>query len=154
MLHVPPPLIALVAGLAQRALTGATPAPKAGRMAVSGILSLLSMSMAGTAAEQFRRRGTTVEPFHPERASALVTTGANSISRNPMYVGMAGVLVEHAVWRASWIALIPVAGFVVLIDRGQIDAEEDALAEKFGSDYAAYRASTPRWLGRRSFARA
>ncbi len=154
MLHVPPPLIALVAGLAQRALTGATPAPKVGRMAVSGILSLLSMSMAGTAAEQFRRRGTTVEPFHPERASALVTTGANSVSRNPMYVGMAGVLVAHAVWRASWIALIPVAGFVVLIDRGQIGDEETALAEKFGSDYAAYRSSTPRWLGWRSFARA
>jgi protein-S-isoprenylcysteine O-methyltransferase Ste14 len=154
MLHVPPPLIALGAGLAQRALTGATPPPRAARMAVSGILSLLSMSMAGAAADQFRRRGTTVEPFRPERASALVTTGANSISRNPMYVGMAGVLVAQAVWRASWIALIPVAAFVVLIDRGQIDAEEAALAEKFGSDYAAYRASTPRWLGRRSFASA
>ena len=122
-------------------------------MVVTGVLTLASMSMAGAAAGQFRRRGTTVEPFHPERASALVTTGANAISRNPMYVGMAGVLVAHAVWRASWIALVPVAGFVVLIDRWQIEAEEAALAEKFGSEYDAYRASTPRWLGKKSSTR-
>ncbi|HET6653218.1 MAG TPA: isoprenylcysteine carboxylmethyltransferase family protein [Nocardioides sp.] len=140
--------------MAQRALTGRTQAPKAGRTAVSGCLALASMSMAGASAAQFRRRGTTVEPFHPERASALVITGVNSVSRNPMYVGMAGVLVAHALWRTSWVALIPVAGFVVLIDRAQIAAEETALGQRFGSEYEAYCASTPRWLDRRSLARA
>jgi protein-S-isoprenylcysteine O-methyltransferase Ste14 len=33
----------------------------------------------------------------------------------------------------------------------QIAAEERALAEKFGADYAAYRSSVPRWLDLRSF---
>src|SRR3954451_19984402 len=134
-MRVPPPLVALAAALAQRALTGATPAPNVGRAAVTVTVSLASMSMAGAAASRFRRQGTTVEPFHPDHASVLVTTGANSISRNPMYVGMAGLLVANAIWRRSWAALAPLAGFVVLIDRLQIEAEESALLEKFGAGY-------------------
>ena len=112
-------------------------------------VSLSSALIAGAAAIRFRRFGTTVEPLHPDRASVLVTTGANSISRNPMYVGMAGLLVANGIRRGSWTALVPVAGFVVIIDRLQIEAEESALLEKFGAEYEAYRAASPRWLGRR-----
>jgi len=117
---------------------------------VTATVSLASMSMAGAAASRFRRSGTTLEPFHPDHASVLVTTGANSISRNPMYVGLAGLLVANAIWRGSWAALAPVAGFVVLIDRLQIKAEESALLQEFGAEYEAYRAISPRWLDRRS----
>lgn len=148
-MRVPPPLVALAAALAQRALTGPAPRSTAGR-AVATTVSLASMSLAGAAAAQFRRSGTTVEPLHPEQASVLVTTGANSISRNPMYVGMAGLLVANAVRRGSWAALAPVAAFVLIIDRLQIEAEESALLEKFGAAYEAYRAASPRWLDRRS----
>jgi protein-S-isoprenylcysteine O-methyltransferase Ste14 len=88
-----------------------------------------------------------VDPFHPERTSTLVTTGPNSITRNPMYVGMAGLLVAHAVLRGKPVALLPVGGFVTIIDRWQIGAEEPALATHFGQEYDAYRARTPRWLG-------
>ena len=70
-----------------------------------------------------------------------------------MYVGMAGLLVAHAVWRGSWAALLPVAGFVAVIDRLQVGAEEPALVESFGDEYESYRASVPRWVGRRSLAR-
>jgi protein-S-isoprenylcysteine O-methyltransferase Ste14 len=153
MPRVPPPLIALAAGIAQRALTRGAPAPERARKTAAAALALTSLSMAGAAARHFRRRGTTVEPFHPEQASALVVTGPNSLSRNPMYVGMAGVLIAHALWRSSWVALVPAAGFVVVMDRGQIAAEEAALAEKFGREYEVYRASTPRWLGPKSLRR-
>ena len=149
-MRVPPPLVALAAALAQRVLTGPAPAPPAGRAAATTTLSLASMLMAAAAASRFRRSGTTIEPFHPDQTSVLVTTGANSISRNPMYVGMAGLLVANAIWRGSWAALAPVAGFVVIIDRLQIEAEESALLEKFGAEYEAYRAASPRWLDRRS----
>jgi protein-S-isoprenylcysteine O-methyltransferase Ste14 len=64
-----------------------------------------------------------------------------------MYVGMAGLLVAHALWRGAWVAWVPIVGFVTLIDRLQIAAEESALAATFGSDYEAYCSSTPRWLG-------
>lgn len=111
---------------------------------------MASISLAGAAASRFRRSGTTVDPLHPESASVLVTSGANALTRNPMYVGMAGLLVSHAIWRRSWVALAPVAVFVALIDRLQIQAEESALTDTFGAEFDAYRAATPRWLDRRS----
>ena len=150
MMHVPPPVVALAAGLVQRALTGATVKPDAGRAALATVVGLASLSLAGASAGLFRRSATTVDPLHPDRASVLVTTGPNAITRNPMYVGMAGVLVAHAVWRGSWAALLPVAGFVAVVDRLQVAAEEPALLGRFGAEYESYRASTPRWVGVRS----
>ena len=148
--RIPPPLAALGAAVAQRALSGASPPPSSRRAAVAATLSLASVAMAGMAASRFRRSGTTLEPFHPDQASVLVTSGANTISRNPMYVGLAGLLVAHAVRRSSWAALLPLAGFVTFIDRVQIQAEETALLKKFGAEYDAYRATSPRWIDQRS----
>ena len=154
MPRVPPPVVALTAGMAQRSLTGARTPRGPVRTAAATSLAVAAISLAGSAANSFRRRGTTVEPFRPDEATVLVRTGANSVTRNPMYVGMAGVLAAHAIWRGSWTALVPVAGFVLFIDRLQISAEEAALQRKFGADYARYRASVPRWLDRRSVIRA
>jgi protein-S-isoprenylcysteine O-methyltransferase Ste14 len=79
-----------------------------------------------------------------------VTTGVNSMTRNPMYVGMAGLLVANAMRLGSWTALFPAAVFTVVIDRVQIAAEEPALLANFGAEYEAYRTSVPRWVGLRS----
>jgi protein-S-isoprenylcysteine O-methyltransferase Ste14 len=142
--------VALAAVLTQRALSR-TPRPlTTGRVAGVVAISLVSVSLAGAAANQFRRSGTTLEPLHPDQASVLVTSGVNAVSRNPIYVGMAGLVLAHAVWRGSWAALLPLAGFVAFIDRAQIAAEEKALREKFGAEYEAYLTSSPRWLDRRS----
>lgn len=147
---VPPPLVALGAAAAQRALSSGKPPPGRGRAAVAATMSLASLSLAGAAVSRFRQSGTTLEPLEPDRATVLVTSGAHAVSRNPMYVGLAGVLVAHAVWRGAWTALAPVAGFVVFIDRVQIRAEEAALLAKFGADYEAYRATSPRWIALKS----
>ena len=80
-----------------------------------------------------------------------MTTGANALSRNPMYVGLTGLLVANAVRLGAKRALLPVAVFTIAIDRLQIAAEESALITKFGPEYEAYRAAVPRWLGVRSF---
>jgi protein-S-isoprenylcysteine O-methyltransferase Ste14 len=112
----------------------------------------VSGGLAASAAREFGRQHTTKDPFRPERASGLVTTGANAVSRNPMYVGLAGLLVANAVRRGSWAALLPVAAFVAAIDRTQIPAEESALLASFGADFETYRATVPRWLGPGSLA--
>jgi protein-S-isoprenylcysteine O-methyltransferase Ste14 len=106
--------------------------------------------MAAAAGRQFRRSGTTFDTIHPNKAAVLVTAGSNTVSRNPMYVGLTGLLLAHAVFRGSWGAVAPVAAFVAVIDRMQIPAEESALLAKFGPTYEAYRAATPRWLDARS----
>ena len=118
--------------------------------AAAGVIALASASMAAGAAGRFRRSGTTVDPFHPDSASTLVTNGPNAMSRNPMYVGMAGMLVANALRRGSVLALLPAAAFIAYIDRLQIAPEEAALRVKFGEEYAAYCAAVPRWLDLRS----
>ena len=64
-----------------------------------------------------------------------------------MYVAMAGLLLAHAIQRRSLLALLPVAAYVAVLDRGQIRAEEAALRKAFGTDYQEYLARVPRWLG-------
>lgn len=108
---------------------------------------MVSVALLGASVLDFRRNRTTVNPLTPEEVSALVTTGPNQLSRNPMYVGMAGLLAAHALFRGRWAALLPVAAFVAAIDRAQIPGEEAALRERFPDSYDAYAARVPRWLG-------
>ena len=56
-----------------------------------------------------------------------------------MYVGLSGLLLAYAIRGGSWTALLPVAAFVVVIDRLQILSEEAALSAHFGIDYEDYR---------------
>jgi len=65
-------------------------------------------------------------------------------------LGLAGLLAANALRLGSWRALLPVVAFTWVIDRVQVAAEESALLANFGADYEAYRATVPRWLGRRS----
>lgn len=146
----PPPLLALAAGLAQRAVSRGAASPSVPRNLGALAIAGAAVGLAGDAVRAFRGAGTTVEPMDPTRASVLVSTGVNSVTRNPMYVGLTGLLVAHAVRRGSWSALVPAAAFVAVIDRYQVAAEEQALHDLFGAEYDAYRRSVPRWLDGRS----
>ena len=143
----PPPAVLLaIAGAAQSAMTRgrtATPASVAAATAVVGGSLCLLAGSAGT----FLRHRTTVDPVRVERAQHLVVDGPNRLTRNPMYLGLTGLLLSHAIARRSPSALIPLAGFVWLIDRHQIPAEEKALEERFGQEYLDYKETVPRWLG-------
>lgn len=147
-MRIPPPIIGVAAAVAQRAITQDVPTPTAARRATAALTATSSLALMGSALRQFRVRGTTVDPLRPERASALVTSGPFAVTRNPMYVGMAGVLVAHAVLRGSWSALVPAAAFVAVMDRVQIPPEEAAMSALFRGDYESYRAQVPRWVGR------
>lgn len=147
--HVPPPIYTVAAAAAQVVLSRGSSSTNGSR-AMGGLIALASTALAGSAVAQFRRSETTVNPVEVDRVSALVETGPNAFTRNPMYVGMAGVLVGHAVARQSWLALVPVGIFVAIIDRVQIRDEEAALRAHFGSAYEEYAARVPRWIGPRA----
>lgn len=142
---VPPPVFALAAGIAQHLLAPDRPAGPARKVAAAGIAAA-ALGLDASAVAAFRRHHTTVNPLDPARASSMVTGGAYGLTRNPMYVGMAGLLTAHAVRRGGWLTPLPVAAFVVLVDRLQIPAEEAAMEASFGEAYAHYRARVPRWL--------
>ncbi len=67
-------------------------------------------------------------------------------SRNPIYLGDALLLLAFALWLGQPLALLAPLLFVLLIDRGQIRAEERALQQLFGAEYRAYCARVRRWL--------
>lgn len=148
MPKIPPPAYLASGLLAQHLLA---PAGRGGplRRAAAAVLAAGSAGLAAGAVRGFRVHRTTVDPVRPERASALVTDGVFRLTRNPMYVGMAGLLTAHAVLRGGWLTPLPVAAFVAVIDRVQVPAEEAALAARFGGAYEAFRRDVPRWLGPR-----
>ncbi|MDX2322169.1 MAG: isoprenylcysteine carboxylmethyltransferase family protein [Moritella sp.] len=94
----------------------------------------------------FRRAETTVNPLKPETATALVSSGIYTISRNPMYVGLALFLLAWAVYLSSpWIS-IGVVGFVFYMNHFQIEPEELALKDIFGAEFTRYQENVRRWL--------
>jgi protein-S-isoprenylcysteine O-methyltransferase Ste14 len=136
-----------VAGLlAQRALAPDERSAPARRVA-GWAIAAGAFGLMASANVAFRRHRTTVNPIDPGKASSLVTDGPFRLTRNPMYVGMAGVLAGHAVGRGGWLTPLPVAAFVAVIDRSQIPAEEAAMTRLFGEAYDAYRSRVPRWVG-------
>lgn len=102
--------------------------------------------LAVAGAVSFVRARTTVDPLHPENATALVTSGVFRITRNPMYVGMALAVAAFSVWLGTWLGVVGVVAFVAWIDRVQIPAEERALEAHFGPAFTAYRNRVRRWL--------
>lgn len=149
--RIPPPVLFAGAWLAQSILSSRRAGPLS--KAAGAVIGGASLGLAATAAVEFLRRGTTLDPLVPD-ASELVTTGANAISRNPMYTGLVGLLVGRAVSRRSVRALVPAAVVAFLLDTRQVPAEERVLKDRFGAEFEAYCDRTPRWLDGRSVATA
>lgn len=147
--RIPPPLVAVLfgvlMGLFSRGLPGFDPdlgtrLLLALPLVIAGLLFVLAGGIS------FRRAKTTVNPLKPASASALVTSGIYQYTRNPMYVGFALWLLAWGLYLASPLVLLGVLGFVLYMNRFQINPEERALGQLFGADFAAYRQRVRRWL--------
>lgn len=150
-LKVPPPVVFLFAGALSRGLAAAAPrlqAPLAGPVrTVLAVLCLgLGLLCGALGLRELQSAGTTPDPRYPQQAVVLVTSGIYRYTRNPMYLGMAIILVGWALWLGNWAALLGAAAFVAYVSRFQIIPEERALAARFGAAYEAYRRSVRRWL--------
>jgi len=116
------------------------------RWASALAIALAGMSFAVLGLLEFRWARTTVDPTRPGRASSFVASGVYRVTRNPMYLGMALVLVAWAVLLAApWPFVGPVF-WVFYMGRFQIRPEERILAELFGDEYARYLSTVRRWL--------
>ncbi|KZL20043.1 methyltransferase family protein [Pseudovibrio sp. WM33] len=99
-----------------------------------------------TGLSEFRRARTTTSPSHPENASAIVSDGIYSKTRNPMYLGLQFILLGWAIFQGNLFAIPVALGFAVYITLFQIKPEEDLLEENFGQEYLAYKACVRRWM--------
>lgn len=107
-------------------------------------LIAFALVMAFGAESQFRRNGTTVDPLG--RAAKLVTDGWFHVSRNPMYLSLAMMLIGSWLALGSASALLGVIAFIFLAERWYIVPEEKRLVATFRKQYEAYRMRTRRWL--------
>lgn len=107
-------------------------------------LMALAIALIGWAALLFRRAGTGIVPFSP--ATALVVRGPYRFTRNPMYLGMAGILLGAAILMGSLTPFIVIPAFMALIADRFIAPEEALLERAFGSAYLDYKANVRRWL--------
>lgn len=107
-------------------------------------LGALFIALIVWAAFLFHRAKTGIVPFTP--ATFLVAGGPYRFTRNPMYLGMAGVLLGAAVFLGTLTPFFVVPAFVALINERFILAEEAMLEEAFGSAYLDYKARVHRWL--------
>src|SRR5262245_66251149 len=106
--------------------------------------ALLGLILGLLAVRLFKSARTTIRPFQESRS--LVVAGPFASSRDPMYLGMALMLIGVLIFLGTTTPWIGIPSFVFVIDRLIIPHEEAALADKFGSDYAQYRTRVRRWL--------
>ena len=88
-LRVPPPVQALIFGALMWLLDKRLPIGQfefSLQLPVAILFAVLGVALVVMSMLSFRRASTTVDPFHPEEASKLVTNGVFRYSRNPMYV--------------------------------------------------------------------
>lgn len=146
---VPPPVAAALAGLGMWLIaraSGTIAVDSDVRTSVAGALVLIGLAFDLSGLYAFRRARTTINPLRPGAASSLVVGGVYRITRNPMYVGLAAMLLGWTVYLGAPLALLGPAAFVAFITRFQILPEERVLAEKFGPAFDAYRKTVRRWL--------
>ena len=92
----------------------------------------------------FKKSKTTVKPH--ETPTSLETAGPFRISRHPMYLGMAAILLGASIVLGSTITFIFPVIFVILIEMIFIPLEEKNLDKQFNTKYIAYKKKVRRWI--------
>ena len=109
-----------------------------------GLILIGSLALIVMAFRELKNYETTYIPDgDPEK---LVNTGPFKISRNPIYLGMFGILISSAFLMQSISALLIPILFLSIIQNTWIPHEEEKLKEKFPEEWEEYTASTKRWL--------
>jgi protein-S-isoprenylcysteine O-methyltransferase Ste14 len=146
---VPPPIIALILGVAMWAVARYLPWGRfefAAQMLLAVCLLAVGLLIALAAIVSFIAAKTTINPMRPDRTSNLITSGIYRYSRNPIYLADALILAALATWLGSIYNYLILFIFLWIIQGVQIAAEERALTQLFGERYTAYCSNVRRWL--------
>ncbi len=98
--------------------------------------------LLASARTAFRRHRTALMPWTP--SAELVQDGPYRFTRNPVYLAFALMYMGTSFIFDSAYVLIMMVVVVVLFDREQIPREERYLQEKFGEEFARYKAKVRR----------
>ncbi|EGV07136.1 isoprenylcysteine carboxyl methyltransferase family protein [Haemophilus pittmaniae HK 85] len=140
----PPPLQALLAALLIRFI------PLGQSFSLPwefpAIILLVAIFIALAALWQFQRQSANIDPHNLAKTTQIVQQGIYAYSRNPMYLSLALGLTAWWLYCGSWLSIIWLVGFVVLIEHLQIRPEERFLKGRFGKAYQVYCNNVRRWF--------
>jgi protein-S-isoprenylcysteine O-methyltransferase Ste14 len=112
--------------------------------AAGGLVALASLGLIAWSAFWFWRRRTTIEPHHTP--SALIVEGPYRLSRNPIYLGLLGLLTGYVLWLGALSPVVLPFAFHMILTRRFIEKEEALLRRLFGAEAHAYLERTRRWI--------
>ncbi len=92
----------------------------------------------------FKVHETTVKPYL--EPSTLIVSGPFALSRHPMYLGMASVLLGTAVIHGTVVSFVIPVAYMALMELLFIPHEEECCSKAFGDAYLEYRRRVRRWL--------
>lgn len=146
-IFVPPPLYygaGLAIGMVRQTTVPLTIGARAGSATLGVLLLSAGLVLVAGGVVGVIPHHTTIVLHHA--VSALVTTGAYRLSRNPIYAGLALAYFDVALLAGSWWPLILLLLVLALVQQLVIAPAERYLADRFGQEYSDYRARVRRWL--------
>jgi protein-S-isoprenylcysteine O-methyltransferase Ste14 len=137
-----------VAVLVPRWLEGGFPSSPSGPLTWFGaLIVVVGASIYFRCAWEFAVRGLgTPAPIAPTKF--LVVTALHRYVRNPMYIGVALVVVGESLFFRRPHLAVYAASMLLVAHLFVIFYEEPTLHRQFGESYDEYRRSVPRWIPR------
>lgn len=148
-LKVPPVALVIIFAFLMYALDKLVPMsidPTSWHIALAIISVIAGVVIAIAGVRAFKKAKTTVNPMTPEKSSELVVQGIYQRTRNPMYVGFLLALAGWGLLLNNPFSLLLCIGFVIYMNKFQIEPEEQALTELFGEQFTQYKNKVSRWL--------
>ena len=148
-LRVPPAAVALPIGALMWLVSWTSPEfgfALPGRDFIAVSLAVAGAVVCAIGVASFVQARTTVNPMKPESSSTLVVSGIYKVTRNPMYLGFLLALAGWAFFLSNVLAFLVLPGFVLYMNRFQIEPEERALESRFGDEFVRYASRVRRWL--------
>jgi protein-S-isoprenylcysteine O-methyltransferase Ste14 len=148
MVHLPPPIWALIYLLAAAAISWLLGWPELFNFPIAPLgigLVVVACIMPVWAIRLFRREGTEVNPTSPTNRK-LVTDGPYQFTRNPMYLGLLILTLGIALWVNAWPMLAAPIALFATANWVHIPYEEAKMRRQFGAAYDDYVARVRRWV--------
>ena len=99
-----------------------------------------------SAVRSFKAHQTTINPINIDKATSLVESGTFKYSRNPMYLGMALILLSISFKFNLLGGIFFTLLFAIYITRFQIIPEEAVMEKLFSDDFQKYKSKTRMWI--------
>lgn len=135
---------ALITFISKKYLEGISIFPVEIAILLALVMLLISCWVLIQSILQFRKMKTTIHPFGKPRT--LITDGAFSYSRNPIYLGLLLLLLAQALYSNTVFALSGSIAFFLIINMMIIPQEEKLLQKIFDKKYMSYVSAVPRWF--------